>query len=453
MRKEYAAHGAEPLWKQILRFALPIAATSMLQQMFNAADMAIVGQFAKDNTALAAVSSTSAVVTLFITMFSGFAIGANVVVARLVGAQSEDELPKAVQTSLVTALLLGIVFTALGEMITYPLLEIMETPENIIAQAQLYLRIYLLGSTFQLLYNFEAAILRANGDTRRPLICLIISGVVNVVLNVLFVVACGMDVAGVAIATVISGGVSTFLLLYDLTKASTSVRMLWSRFCLDGRMAKDLLRIGIPAAIQGILFNTANMIIQSGINVFGDIAISGSSIGVNAEAFVYYLLGGFSQASVTFSGQNFGAGRLSQCWTSTRYCLLLGGVLTELFAVLLILFRGGFAGLFTPNPVIAEYAALRMECVLLFEIFNLTIEVVSGALRGLGYSATPTALVAVFVCGIRVLWVLFVFPDHATFQMLMAVYPISWTVTAIAVTAAYLLVKKRLQAKEVPRGS
>ena len=434
-------HGV--LWKQILLFALPIAATSMLQQLFNSADVAVVGQFsAQKELALAAVGSTSSIVNLYITIFTGLAVGANVVIARLIGAEEEGEVRKAVHTSLVVAVLCGAVLMVVGECLAGPLLRWMDTPENIIHLARQYLQIYLLGAIFQMVYNFEAAILRANGDTRRPLLCL---------LNLVFVLLFHMDVAGVALATVIADGVGAGLLWHYLRRETGPIRVEPALLRLDRKLLRGILYIGIPAAIQGMMFNIANVIIQSGINRLGSDVVAASTIGVTAEIFVYYLLNSFGQASMTFNGQNYGAGNLRRCRSATRWCLLLGGILSEAFALLLVVFGLPFAGIYTSDAGIALLALTRMRWVLPFQLFNMVIEVMSGTLRGLGYSFVPTILCAVFVCGLRILWVAFVFPLMPTFQGLLLVYPASWLAAGAAVTVAYWALKRKLLTEKPPQ--
>ena len=445
-------HGV--LWKQILLFALPIAATSMLQQLFNSADVAVVGQFsAQKELALAAVGSTSSIVNLYITIFTGLAVGANVVIARLIGAEEEGEVRKAVHTSLVVAVLCGAVLMVVGECLAGPLLRWMDTPENIIHLARQYLQIYLLGAIFQMVYNFEAAILRANGDTRRPLLCLLLSGGVNVVLNLVFVLLFHMDVAGggLAPATVIADGVGAGLLWHYLRRETGPIRVEPALLRLDRKLLRGILYIGIPAAIQGMMFNIANVIIQSGINRLGSDVVAASTIGVTAEIFVYYLLNSFGQASMTFNGQNYGAGNLRRCRSATRWCLLLGGILSEAFALLLVVFGLPFAGIYTSDAGIALLALTRMRWVLPFQLFNMVIEVMSGTLRGLGYSFVPTILCAVFVCGLRILWVAFVFPLMPTFQGLLLVYPASWLAAGAAVTVAYWALKRKLLTEKPPQ--
>lgn len=292
------------LWKQILFFSLPIAATSMLQQLFNSADVAVVGRFsAQKDLALAAVGSTSSVVNLFITIITGLAVGANVVIARSIGASDEKRARQAVHTALILSLLCGAILLVLGECIALPLLEIMDTPSDIIGLAGKYLRIYMLGVFFQTIYNFEASILRANGDTRRPLFCLIFSGAVNVVLNLVFVIGFQLDVAGVAIATVLADVVGAGMLFHYLRRETGPVRVELSQLKLDRKLAGAILYTGIPAAVQGMMFNIANVIIQTGFNRLGSQVVAASTIGVTAEIFVYYLVNSFGQASMTFTGQ------------------------------------------------------------------------------------------------------------------------------------------------------
>ena len=356
------------LWKQILFFSLPIAATSMLQQLFNSADVAVVGRFsAQKDLALAAVGSTSSVVNLFITIITGLAVGANVVIARSIGASDEKRARQAVHTALILSLLCGAILLVLGECIALPLLEIMDTPSDIIGLAGKYLRIYMLGVFFQTIYNFEASILRANGDTRRPLFCLIFSGAVNVVLNLVFVIGFQLDVAGVAIATVLADVVGAGMLFHYLRRETGPVRVELSQLKLDRKLAGAILYTGIPAAVQGMMFNIANVIIQTGFNRLGSQVVAASTIGVTAEIFVYYLVNSFGQASMTFTGQNYGAGNLTRCRQATKWCLLLGVGLGEAFSLLLVAFGLGFAGLYTTDGAIALLALTRMKWILPFE--------------------------------------------------------------------------------------
>lgn len=381
-------HGV--LWKQILLFALPIAATSMLQQLFNSADVAVVGQFsAQKELALAAVGSTSSIVNLYITIFTGLAVGANVVIARLIGAEEEGEVRKAVHTSLVVAVLCGAVLMVVGECLAGPLLRWMDTPENIIHLARQYLQIYLLGAIFQMVYNFEAAILRANGDTRRPLLCLLLSGGVNVVLNLVFVLLFHMDVAGVALATVIADGVGAGLLWHYLRRETGPIRVEPPLLRLDRKLLRGILYIGIPAAIQGMMFNIANVIIQSGINRLGSDVVAASTIGVTAEIFVYLSAQQLWPGQHDLQRPELRGGESAPVPECHPLVPAAGGILSEAFALLLVVFGLPFAGIYTSDAGIALLALTRMRWVLPFQLFNMVIEVMSGTLRGWGTPSFP----------------------------------------------------------------
>ena len=393
------------IWDKILAFALPLAATSVLQQLFNSADVAVVGHFSGSN-ALAAVGSTSPITNLFITIFVGLSIGANVVISRFLGAQNEKDTSKAVHTSILLSIISGIVIALIGEVIAVWLLKIMSTPKEVLDQAALFLRITFIGMIFLTIYNFEAAILRAGGDTKRPLYCLLISGVVNVTLGLFFVVVCKLDVAGVALATLIADATSALLLFYILTKEQGPLKLSLEKLKIDKTITKDILFTGIPAAIQGMLFNVSNIIIQSGINSLGADVVAASTVGLNFEIYVYYLITGFSQASITFNSQNYGAGNYKRC-------------------MIFIVFDRFFAGIFTSNPKIVELATIRMTYILIFEVLNMTIEIMSGSLRGLGSPMISTLLCVIFTCGVRLGYMFLVFPHFNTYNMLLIIYPIS----------------------------
>ncbi len=430
------------LWKQILIFALPLAATSMLQQLFNAADLAIVGQFS-GSQALAAVGATGSIVNLIVTFFSCTSVGSNVLISRFIGARDDRNAQKSVHSTLILAVILGIIMTVVGQFAAQPLLKMISTPADVLDQALLYIRIYIGGCLFISLYNFQSAIMRANGDTKRPLYCLIFSGGLNVVLNLLFVVVFHMSVVGVALATVISNAVGAFLLFILLRRETSIVHVDIKQLKPDGKLIKQILRFGIPAAIQGMMFTAANVIVQSAINSFGAEGIGGSTISLNAEFLAYYLMNSFGQACVTFNGQNYGAGNLKRCREATCWCLILGGLSGELFSILLYIFRYEFATFHTIDPMIIYFGVLRMEILMFFEIFNAIGEIMSGALRGLGYAVVPTVLSVLFVCGVRVFWVLQVFPAAPTYERLVWVYPISWIGIAVSTFIAYVIINKK----------
>lgn len=440
MKKIDILHGS--IWDKVLAFALPLAATSVLQQLFNSADVAVVGQFS-GSKALAAVGSTSPITSLFITIFVGLSIGTNVVISRFLGAQNDKQVKKAVHTSLVLSVISGIIIALIGELIAKWLLVMMSTPAEVLDQALLFLRITFIGMIFLTIYNFESAVLRASGDTKRPLYCLLISGVINVSLGLFFVVICKLDVAGVALATLIADATSALLLLIILIKEKGALKVSIKDLQIDSRITKDILFTGIPAAIQGMLFNIANIIIQSGINSLGADVVAASTVGLNFEIYIYYLITGFAQASITFNSQNYGAKNYKRCIQSTRWCMGLGFIFTMLLSGIFILFSHTFAGIFTSDQAIIELATIRMRYILAFEFLNMTIEIMSGSLRGLGNPMISTILCVIFVCGVRLFYMFVIFPHYNTFNMLLIIYPISWAAASASIVSAYFVVKKK----------
>lgn len=440
MKKIDILHGS--IWDKVLAFALPLAATSVLQQLFNSADVAVVGQFSVSK-ALAAVGSTSPITSLFITIFVGLSIGTNVVISRFLGAQNDKQVKKAVHTSLVLSVISGIIIALIGELTAKWLLVMMSTPAEVLDQALLFLRITFIGMIFLTIYNFESAVLRASGDTKRPLYCLLISGVINVSLGLFFVVICKLDVAGVALATLIADATSALLLLIILIKEKGALKVSFKDLQIDSRITKDILFTGIPAAIQGMLFNIANIIIQSGINSLGADVVAASTVGLNFEIYIYYLITGFAQASITFNSQNYGAKNYKRCIQSTRWCMGLGFIFTMLLSGIFILFSHTFAGIFTSDQAIIELATIRMRYILAFEFLNMTIEIMSGSLRGLGNPMISTILCVIFVCGVRLFYMFVIFPHYNTFNMLLIIYPISWATASASIVSAYFVVKKK----------
>ena len=440
MKKIDILHGS--IWDKVLAFALPLAATSVLQQLFNSADVAVVGQFS-GSKALAAVGSTSPITSLFITIFVGLSIGANVVISRFLGAQNDKQVKKAVHTSLVLSVISGIIIALIGELIAKWLLVMMSTPAVVLDQALLFLRITFIGMIFLTIYNFESAVLRASGDTQRPLYCLLVSGVINVSLGLFFVVICKLDVAGVALATLIADATSALLLLIILIKEKGALKVSFKDLQIDSRITKDILFTGIPAAIQGMLFNIANIIIQSGINSLGADVVAASTVGLNFEIYIYYLITGFAQASITFNSQNYGAKNYKRCIQSTRWCMGLGFIFTMLLSGIFILFSHTFAGIFTSDQAIIELATIRMRYILAFEFLNMTIEIMSGSLRGLGNPMISTILCVIFVCGVRLFYMFVIFPHYNTFNMLLIIYPISWLAAALSIVIAYFVIRRK----------
>ena len=421
---------------KIFFFALPLAASSILQQLFNSADVAVVGNFAGSN-ALGAVGANGSVINLLVNTFVGISIGSNVVIATLIGQNKEKKAKQAVHTSMLFAVILGVILMAFGLLIAPQLLRLMATPSNILSLAVLYLRIYFLGVPFIVLYNFEAAILRSRGETRLPLIALSIAGVINVILNLVFVVGLGMSVDGVAYATVISNIFSSLFLLIYLTHDTTITHFTFKQCHIHKDLLLHILKIGIPSGMQGALFSISNVIIQSQLNQFGSYAIAGSAAALNFEILSYYFFEGFGQAAITFVGQNYGAGKMDRCHQVLKYCWMEASVVTIVSTILFVAFARPLASIFSSDPHVLDYAVRRMYILITFEILNMSIEILSGAMRGFGYAIVPT-LVAVFgICVSRIIWVFTIAKMIHSYEVLLYCYPVSWLLTSIASLIAY----------------
>lgn len=428
---------------KILIFALPLALSSMLQQLFNSADIAVVGRFA-GSQALAAVGSNESVVSLLINIFVGLSVGANVTVAKYYGQARKDKISDAVHTSILVAIISGLFLIVFGFFMTRILLEMMATPEDVINLAGLYLRIYFVGMPFIMIYNFGSAILRSVGDTKRPLICLIIAGVVNVILNLFFVIVCKMGVAGVAAATVISNIISAGMILYILVHEKREIHLELKRLTINRKTLLEIIKIGVPAGVQGMVFSISNVCIQAAINSFGSTAVAGSAAALNFEFFVYFLLNAFSQAAVTFTSQNYGAKQYKRCRRIAMVCSLTAVIVTTALSCIFLLFHNEFISIYTTDPAVQQYGITRMKYILSLEALNVIMDVLSGVIRGMGYSAIPAIVAIVGVCGFRLLWVNTVFKQYHTFEMLLTVYPMSWFLTSIAMLIVYIIVSRKL---------
>lgn len=433
-------HGS--LWNKILLVALPLAASSMLQQLFNSADVAVVGRFAGSD-ALAAVGGNSSVINLLINLFVGLSVGANVVIANYIGQKRMDKIQEVVHTVMILAVVCGVCMMLLGIGMARLVLTWMNTPIGILDDAVLYLRIYMLGMPFIMVYNFGSAILRSIGDTRRPLICLTISGVVNVVLNIALVVGVGLEVEGVAIATVVSNIVSSGIIVLILTHEDESIRLHLNKLRINGKDLLKVLRIGGPAGIQGMVFSLSNVCIQSAINGFGPDAIAGSSAALNFEYCTYFVISAFNQTTVTFTSQNYGAREAERCKKVYRLCMLMGMGICAVVSTTFILGRHTFIQIFTNDPAVIEYAMIRMTHVMLLECLTGTYEISGAAMRGMGYSLLPTVFTILGSCGFRILWLYTVFRVFPTFDWLMNVYPATWVLTGTAMITAYLLIRRK----------
>lgn len=431
-------HGS--IWNKLPQFALPIAATAILEQLFNASDVAVVGNFtgSQRTAAVAAVGANSAVIGLIVNLFIGIALGSNVVIAHAVGQGEKDVVKKAVHTSVLVSLIGGVLVGLLGELIARPLLELINVPNDVMPLALLYLRIYLIGMPVILLYNFEAAIFRSVGDTKTPLIALAASGVLNVILNLFFVAVLKMTVNGVAIATVISNAVSSFLLYRKLRKTTQDIHLEPKQLRIDFDILKRILRIGLPAGIQSAVFSISNIVIQSAINSLGTVVMAASSAAFNIEIITYDILNSFSQACTTFVGQNFGAGKLDRCKKTLALCLFEGAVFLAAAIALILFFGKSLLAVFNNDPQVVETGYIRLMLAMVSHSFCLLYEVMSGYMRGFGISLTPAILTMFGVCGVRIGWIQFVFPQSRTFRTIMTVYPISLSVTALLIFIALI---------------
>lgn len=430
-----------PIWNKLPRYALPVAATGILGQLFNAADIAVVGNFTGDmrTAAVAAVGANSPVISLILNLFIGIALGANVVIANAIGRGDRETVHRAVHTSIVTALIGGVLVAVFGQLIAARLMGLLNVPDDVYPLALAYLRIYLLGMPVILLYNFEAAIFRSVGDTKVPLIALTVSGVLNVILNLFFVIVLKMNVNGVAIATVLSNAVSSVLLLLRRLLHGDLVRVEIRQLRIDPAIFRKIMRIGLPAGIQGAIFSVSNIIIQSAINSLGTVVMAASSAAFNIEIIAYDVLNSFSQACTTFVGQNYGAGKIDRC-KKTMFLCLGEDIIASAIAIVLVLLTGKYLlAIFNNDPQVIEIGYSRLLILFGSYIFSLTYEILSGYLRGFGISLVPAILTLFGVCGVRIIWINTVFPLHHTFRSIMLVYPISLATTAVLIFIALLI--------------
>lgn len=429
-----------PIWNKLPRYALPVAATGILGQLFNAADIAVVGNFTGDmrTAAVAAVGANSPVIGLILNLFIGIALGANVVIANAIGRGDRETVHRAVHTSIVTALIGGVLVAIFGQFIAAGLMGLLNVPNDVYPLALAYLRIYLLGMPVILLYNFEAAIFRSVGDTKVPLIALTVSGVLNVILNLFFVIVLKMNVNGVAIATVLSNAVSSALLLRRLLHGDL-VRVELKQLRIDPAIFRKIMRIGLPAGIQSAIFSVSNIIIQSAINSLGTVVMAASSAAFNIEIIAYDVLNSFSQACTTFVGQNYGAGKIDRC-KKTMLLSLGEDIITSAIAIVIVLLTGKYLlAIFNNDPQVIEIGYSRLLILFGSYIFSLTYEILSGYLRGFGISLVPAILTLFGVCGVRIVWINTVFPLRHTFRSIMLVYPISLATTAVLIFIALLI--------------
>lgn len=429
------------IWNKLPVFALPIAATGILEQLFNASDIAIVGNFAQtDKTvAVAAVGANSPIIGLILNLFIGIALGANVVIANAIGRDDKQTVQKAVHTSMVVSVIGGVLVAIIGELIAEPLLTVLNVPDDVLELALLYLRIYFLGMPVILLYNFEAAIFRSIGETKMPLIALTLSGILNVLLNLFFVIVLKMSVNGVATATVLANIVSAGILYIKLVKSDKYIKVEFKKLRIDGKVFAKIMQIGLPAGIQSAVFAVANIVIQGAINSLGTVVIAASSAAFNIEIIAYNVMNSFSQACTTFVGQNFGANKIDRCKKTLFLCLIEDAIASGT-AILIVLITGKFLlSIFNNNPEVIEIGYTRLVIIFIAYIFSMLYEVMSGYLRGFGFSLVPAILTTIGVCVLRIIWINTVFPANRTFVTIMTAYPVSLATTAVLIFIALII--------------
>lgn len=437
-------HG--PLLGKILLFTLPLMASSILQLLFNAADIIVVGRYAGSD-ALAAVGSTGALINLLTNMFIGFSVGANVLVARYYGAGKPDEVSETVHTSVMLSIIGGVLLAVIGIIFASPLLELMGTPENVLPLAALYVRIYFAGMPMILLYNYGSAILRAIGDTKRPLYYLAVAGVLNIILNLIFVIVFEMSVAGVALATILSQTLSAILVIRCLMHTEGGCHLDLHQLKIHSHKLWKILQLGLPAGLQGSIFSLSNVLIQSSVNSFGAIAMAGNSAAANIEGFTYVAMNSFYQAAITFVSQNMGAMEFKRIRKIAWQCLACVTVTGALLGNLSFFFGHQLLGIYSDEAEVIRYGIYRLEVIGTTYFLCGIMDVCVGCLRGIGYSFLPMVVSLLGACGFRILWIFTVFKGHHDLHTLYISYPISWTITASVHMICFLILYRRMVKK------
>lgn len=433
-----------PIFSKLLKFSIPLIFSSLLQLLFNAADIVVVGRFAGDN-ALAAVGSTGSLINLLVNLFQGLSIGTNVVAAHYFGANRKSELKETVHTAMLLSIYSGIIMTAVGVTFAVPILKLMQAPHEVLTLASVYLKIYFGGITATMIYNFGSALLRAVGDTQRPLYILFLAGIINVILNLIFVIIFHLDVAGVAWATVISQTISAILVVIILLKENEEYSLEIKNMKINMHIFTKIVKVGIPAGFQGIMFSFSNVIIQSFVNSFGSVLIAGNSAACNLEGFIYTSMNGFSQGALTFCSQNMGARKIDRIkkivWISQLSIIVLGATMSGLF----LLFGHQLLGIYTKSPEVIEAGLLR--CKVIFTTYYLCgiMDSMANSIRGMGHSLMPVIVTIFGACIFRLIWLFtfFQIPAFHTPLVIFLSYPLSWTITYIAHLICYKKILKK----------
>jgi len=434
-----------PIFSKLLQFSIPLILSSVLQLLFNAADIIVVGRFAGDNS-LAAVGSTGSLINFLINLFTGLAIGTNVVAAHYFGAGKKEEVQNTVHTSMLLSIFSGIILTIIGVPLVKPILIIMKAPDEVLTLAALYLQIYFGGITASMVYNFGSALLRAKGDTQRPLFILLLSGIINLLLNLLFVIVLKLDVAGVAYATIISQLISAVLVVMILIKEEDEFHLDLRKLKIHGHIFGKIVKVGIPAGFQGIMFSFSNIIIQSSVNSFGAVMIAGNSAACNLEGFIYTSMNGFSQGALTFCSQNLGAKKIDRIkkvvWISQFSIMVIGGVLSAIFLIL----GHQLLGFYTTSDEVIEAGMKRLWVVFTTYYLCGMMDAMANSIRGIGYSLLPVIVTLIGACLFRIVWLgtIFQIPQFHTPFTIFVSYPISWTITLIAHIICYNIYMKKL---------
>lgn len=430
---------------KLLRLSLPLMLSSVLQLLFNAADIIVVGNFAGEHS-LAAVGSTTALVNLMTNLFLGLSTGANVLASHYLGARDSDRVSRTVHTAVFMSILSGLILTAAGCLFADDLLVLMQTPEEVLGLSALYLRIYFAGMTAMMIYNLGSSILRAKGDTKRPLAYLTFSGAVNVVLNLIFVILFEMDVAGVALATVISQCISAFLIIRCLMKEADAFRFEFGKLRLDGPTAAKMLKIGVPAGFQGVVFSLSNVVIQSSVNGFGAIVMAGSAAAASIEGFIWVSMNAFSQGALTFTSANIGAGkysRINRIAFISCSCVAAVGIV---FGNLAYFFGTPLLSIYDSRPDVIEAGLVRMSIVCTMYFTCGLMDCIVGPIRGMEYAVTPTVVSLLGACGLRILWIFTGFQleqFHTEFWLFMS-YPVSWVITFLVHLICFFFMRRKL---------
>lgn len=438
-----------PIFKKLIQFSVPLIFSSLLQLLFNAADVVVVGRFAGD-ASLAAVGSTGSLVNLLINVFMGLGVGANVVAAHYLGAGKKEKVQETVHTTILLSIYCGIILTIIGIFGSKQILKLMQAPENVLNLATLYLKIYFAGITSTVVFNFGQALLRAKGDTKRPLYILTIAGVINVILNLIFVIPLKMDVAGVAYATIISQTFAAVMVILLLIKEEDEFHLNLRTLHINTHIFSKIVKIGLPAGFQGIMFSFSNVIIQSSVNSFGAILIAGNSAACNLEGFIYTAMNGFSQGSLTFCSQNLGAKKIKRIkrvvWESQICIFVIGAVLGFSF----LAFGKQLLGIYSPNPDVIQAGMSRLWIIFTTYYLCGMMDSMANSVRGIGHSLLPVIVTLLGACIFRILWLATVFQIsrfHVPATIFIS-YPISWTLTFVALLISYFILIKKLKDSE-----